>query len=83
MLSKKLDIRYTERTVECFHKGQRVASYRRILGQRGFTTLTEHMPRSRQEHAKWTLERIANWISVLSKIGVAAKNDFIKTVSYL
>ncbi|CAO0820693.1 hypothetical protein DFAR_1830007 [Desulfarculales bacterium] len=60
-LGKKLDIRYTERTVECFHKGQRVASHRHILGQRGFTTLTEHMPRSHQEHAKWALERITNW----------------------
>ncbi|CAO0821858.1 hypothetical protein DFAR_260001 [Desulfarculales bacterium] len=34
-LGKKLNIRYAERTVECFHKGQRVASHRRILGQGG------------------------------------------------
>ncbi|CAO0823830.1 hypothetical protein DFAR_3960003 [Desulfarculales bacterium] len=27
LVSKKLDIRYTERTVECFHKGQRVVSH--------------------------------------------------------
>ncbi|CAO0821279.1 hypothetical protein DFAR_3990051 [Desulfarculales bacterium] len=39
-----------------------MASHRRILGQSGFTTLAEHMPRSYQEHAKWTLERITNWI---------------------
>ncbi|CAO0820028.1 hypothetical protein DFAR_3850016 [Desulfarculales bacterium] len=38
-----------------------MASHRHILGQRGFTTLTEHMPRSHQEHAKWALERITNW----------------------
>ncbi|CAO0823074.1 hypothetical protein DFAR_3460053 [Desulfarculales bacterium] len=52
MVGKKLDIRYTEHTVECSHKGQRVASPRRILGQSGFTTLSEHMPRSYQKHAK-------------------------------
>ncbi|CAO0821445.1 hypothetical protein DFAR_2330032 [Desulfarculales bacterium] len=50
---KKQDIRYTERTVECFYQGQRVASHRRILEQNGFTTLAKHMPRSHQEHAKW------------------------------
>ncbi|CAO0821910.1 hypothetical protein DFAR_2730018 [Desulfarculales bacterium] len=27
LVGKKLDIRYTERTVECFHKGQRVVSH--------------------------------------------------------
>ncbi|CAO0823673.1 hypothetical protein DFAR_3820027 [Desulfarculales bacterium] len=67
-LGKKLDIRYTERTVECFHKGQRVANNRRILGQGGFTTQAEHMPRSHQEHAKWIPEGSTNWIH---KIGEA------------
>ncbi|CAO0824059.1 hypothetical protein DFAR_4040018 [Desulfarculales bacterium] len=33
LVGKKLDIRYTERTVECFHRGQRIASHRRILEQ--------------------------------------------------
>ncbi|CAO0824329.1 hypothetical protein DFAR_570042 [Desulfarculales bacterium] len=49
-----------ERTVECFHKGQWVASHRRILEQSGFTTPAEHLPRSHQEHAKWTPERVTN-----------------------
>lgn len=62
LVGKKLDIRYTERTVECFHKGQRVASHRRNIRQSGFTTLDEHMPRSHQEHARWPPERITNWI---------------------
>ncbi|CAO0824215.1 hypothetical protein DFAR_510003 [Desulfarculales bacterium] len=52
MVGKKLDIRYTERMVECFHKGQQVGSHRGILEQRWSTTLSEHMPRSHQEHAK-------------------------------
>ncbi|CAO0822865.1 hypothetical protein DFAR_3340025 [Desulfarculales bacterium] len=68
MVGKKLDIRYMERTVECFHKGQRVASHRRILEQGGVITLAEHIPRSHQEHAKWAPEKISNWIH---KIGQA------------
>ena len=67
LVGKKLDIRYTERTVECFHKGQRVASHRRILGKSGFTTQVEHMPRSHQEHAKWTPERITNWLHTIGE----------------
>ncbi|CAO0820717.1 hypothetical protein DFAR_1850004 [Desulfarculales bacterium] len=67
-LGKKLDIRYTERTVDCFHKGQRVASYRRILGPNGFAILAAHMPRSHKEHAKWPPEGTTNWIH---KIGEA------------
>ncbi|CAO0823149.1 hypothetical protein DFAR_340032 [Desulfarculales bacterium] len=38
LMGKKLNIRYTERTVEGCHKDQRVASHHRILGQGGFTT---------------------------------------------
>ncbi|CAO0824445.1 hypothetical protein DFAR_630084 [Desulfarculales bacterium] len=69
LVGKKLDIiRYTERTVECFHNGQRVASHRRILEQSGFTILAEHMLRSHQKYAKWASERITDWIH---KIGEA------------
>ncbi|CAO0823362.1 hypothetical protein DFAR_3690002 [Desulfarculales bacterium] len=63
LLGKKLEIRYVARTVNCFHKGQRVASHRRILKQSGFTTLAEQMPCSHQKRAKWTPpERTINWI---------------------
>lgn len=67
LVGKKLDIRYTERTVECFHKSQRVASHQRSFRLGGFTTLNEHMPRSHQEHAKWTPERLTNWINQIGQ----------------
>ncbi|CAO0820381.1 hypothetical protein DFAR_1540032 [Desulfarculales bacterium] len=67
-MDKKLDTLYTERTVECFHQGQRVASHRRILGQRGLTILAEHMPRSHQEHAQWAPESITNWIHKIGEV---------------
>ncbi|CAO0824389.1 hypothetical protein DFAR_630028 [Desulfarculales bacterium] len=45
MVGKKLDILYTERTEECFHKGQRVARNRRVLEQSGFPHLDRaHAP---------------------------------------
>lgn len=61
LIQKKLDVRYTQSTIEIFHKGKRVASHKRSYQKGGFTTLLEHMPKSHQEHAKWTPHRIINW----------------------
>jgi len=57
---EKLDARLTTHTVEFFHKNKRVASHLRSY-QRGYTTLTEHMPKAHQEYAEWTPERLVNW----------------------
>ena len=40
----ELDVRLTERTVECFHKGHRVASHCRSYVKGGKTTVKGHMP---------------------------------------
>jgi transposase len=61
LVGKQLDIRITANTLECFHKGQRVASHRRSYKKGGFTTLAEHMPKSHREYLKWTPERLLNW----------------------
>jgi transposase len=61
LVGKRLDIRITARTVECFFKGKRVASHRRSFKQGRHTTLDGHMPRAHREHLKWTPERLLNW----------------------
>ncbi|CAO0821114.1 hypothetical protein DFAR_2120003 [Desulfarculales bacterium] len=69
LVGKKFNIRYKERAVECFHKGQASGQpSSHPEAKRPHPTLAEHMPRSHQEHAKWTPERITNWIH---KIGEA------------
>ena len=51
--------RYTEHTVEVFHRDNRVATHPRIpLDGRKHSTLPEHMPSSHRRFADWTLERI-------------------------
>jgi transposase len=58
LLREQVEARITERTVELFHKGERVAAHLRS-GMRGrHTTLAEHMPRAHRRHAEWTIERI-------------------------
>ena len=46
------------RTVELFHKGERVAVHMRGAGRGRHTTVAEHMPSSHRRYAEWTIERI-------------------------
>jgi transposase len=55
---QKLWARITERTVEVFHKGKRVAAHLRGSGNRRHTTVAEHMPSAHRRHASWSHQRI-------------------------
>jgi transposase len=58
LLREEVEARITARTVEVFHRGERVAVHVRG-GLRGrHTTLPEHMPQAHRRHAEWTIERI-------------------------
>lgn len=54
-------MRLTAQTVECFHRGSRVASHRRCALKGRHTTLTEHMPAAHRHYAEWTPQRLINW----------------------
>src|SRR5699024_7909992 len=57
----EVEVRLTERIVEIFHRGQRVASHRRATRAGHYTTVTEHMPRPHREYAQWTPQRLVRW----------------------
>jgi transposase len=59
LLRESVWVRLTARTVEVFHRGQRVAAHLRSSSDRRHTTLAEHMPSSHRRYADWTPERIA------------------------
>lgn len=61
LAGEKVDVRLTAETVECFHRGERVASHPRSREKNRHSTQPEHMPKRHREHAKWTPERIINW----------------------
>ena len=61
LFGKELDVRVTATTVECFHKGQRVASHVRSPLRYRHTTVKSHMPPAHQAFAEWTPEKILNW----------------------
>jgi transposase len=66
LVKKKLDIRYTQSTVECFHRNKRVASHLRDDRRGRHNTIKEHMPLNHQKYLEWTPERFKRWAA---KIG--------------
>ena len=58
LLREQVEARITARTVELFHKGERVAVHPRSGARGRHTTLPEHMPQAHRRHAEWTIERI-------------------------
>jgi len=61
LVKQQLDVRLTATTVECLHKGQRVASHLRSFERGRHTTVAEHMPKSHRAYAEWTPQRLVNW----------------------
>jgi transposase len=58
LIREQLDARITERTIELFHRGERVAVHIRGSGRGRHTTIAEHMPSAHRRYADWTIERI-------------------------
>jgi len=61
LVKRQLDARLTADTVECFHKGQRVASHLRSQQKGRHTTVREHMPESHRQYGDWSPERLIRW----------------------
>jgi len=61
LVKQALEVRLTDKTVECFHKGQRVASHLRSHLKGRHTTVAEHMPKAHREYAQWTPQRLVQW----------------------
>ena len=68
LLRESVDARFTDMTVELFHKGCRVASHARSRLPHKHTTTPEHMPSSHRRYAEWTPARM---IAAAQKIGPA------------
>jgi transposase len=58
LIRDQVEARLTTRTVEIFHKGERVAVHLRGVGRGRHTTVPDHMPSAHRRHAEWTIERI-------------------------
>jgi len=61
LIQHRLDVRFSDTLVEVLFKGRRVASHRRSYRKGGYTTLSEHMPKSHQKYLEWTPSRLLRW----------------------
>ena len=53
-----VEARITARTIELYHKGERIAAHARGSGNGRHTSIPEHMPSSHRWFADWTLFKI-------------------------
>jgi transposase len=72
----KVDLRLTQKVIECFYKGVRVASHLRSEAIGELTTIKEHMPLSHQYYFEQTP---GNLIASAERIGPDV-SIFIKTI---
>jgi len=61
LIKKQLEVRLTQNTIECFYRGNRVASHRRSHHKGRHTTVSAHMPESHRQAGDWSPERLAKW----------------------
>lgn len=65
LVKKQIEVRYCQYTVECFHKGKRVASHVRNTHRGSHTTVKDHMPVKHQKYLEWTPERFMRWAATI------------------
>ena len=61
LIKKQVDVRITANTIECFHRGQRIASHRRSCHKAHHTTVPAHMPESHRQAGAWSPQRLGRW----------------------
>ena len=68
LLRETVEARFTDCTIEVFHKGQRIASHMRSRVAHKHTTIPQHMPSSHRRYAEWSPARM---LREAEKIGPA------------
>jgi transposase len=82
LVKEQVDVRYTSATVECFHKGNRIASHPRSFVKGKHTTDPEHMPPSHREYADCTPGRLISWASQTGKSTAAVVESILSRRAY-
>lgn len=79
---EQVDIRFTESTVECFHKNERVASHKKSLAKGRHTTIDEHMPKAHREYGQWTAERLISWAGTIGEATASVIEHILSRRTY-
>ena len=79
---EQVDVRVTETTVECFSKGNRVASHARSRVKGKPTTCAEHMPKAHREFAEWSPQRIISWAATIGEATAQVVESILSRRAY-
>ena len=60
LIGKKVNILYNTTKVDIYHKFECVASHERSYKVYGFTTISEHLPKSQKSYLEWDPEKLLN-----------------------
>ena len=61
LVHERVEVRLTQRTLEVYHRGKRVASHPRSYAKGRATTQDDHRPASHRACLEWTPSRIISW----------------------
>jgi len=78
LVKQQVDVRITASVIECFHKGERIASHARSPRKFAFSTLPDHMPPGHRQWSEWSPERLIRWAQ---QIGPTCKEAVEKILS--
>jgi len=67
LIKRQIDVRISERMIECFYGGQRVAVHQRSERKGSHSTLSEHMPKAHRAHTAWTPRRFLSWAAEIGQ----------------
>jgi hypothetical protein len=60
-IGQELEVRSSARTVEVFHRGERVAAHPRSAVPGHYETVAAHLPEGHQQQLAWTPQRLLRW----------------------
>jgi transposase len=78
LTGKRVDVRATTTTIECFFRHRRVASHRRSNRAGQFTTDPAHRPKSHQRYADWSPSRLVRWAETIGPHTAAVIETILK-----
>ena len=61
LVGQELEVRLSARTVEVFHRGERVAAHPRSAVPGHYETVATHLPEGHQQQLAWTPRRLLRW----------------------
>lgn len=82
LVKKKVDVRMTSATVECFYKNKRVAAHKRSYQKGRHTTIKEHMPTRHQKYLEWSQERFLRWAKKIGPQTVKLTEQILSSRTY-